>query len=292
MNSYRNVFNLAARASDYLIAGNDEHGLMPVPTAGKRTPIMPYVNRSFYENEFNRMAKQYFLAACKRCGFRTLDVKPENTDISLATRASRVNNAGASLLVTFAYNAFGDGVTFNNASGFEVIYSIYNAQATRSRLLAQNIASALSQGTAQNNRGVKTGNFYMLYAVNCPSNIVEAGFMTNLREARFMLDPDFQKEVGEETCQGVCNYLGVEYVPPARVNRSLIRQGSRGNDVTYAQQKLYSKLYNEVGSIDGVFGSKTAAAVRQFQADNGLVVDGIIGPRTWAVLSSIEGGRG
>ena len=38
--------------SDYLIAGNDEHGLEPMPTIGKRTPYISLVGRSFYENEF------------------------------------------------------------------------------------------------------------------------------------------------------------------------------------------------------------------------------------------------
>ena len=66
--------------SDYLIAGNDEHGLEPLPTVGKRTPYISQVGRSFYENEFNKEAKRYFLEACKRQGFRTLDVKPSNYD--------------------------------------------------------------------------------------------------------------------------------------------------------------------------------------------------------------------
>lgn len=285
------VFMMQTDASQLLIAGNDEHGLLPQPTPGKRTPIMPRVNRSFYENEFNRMAKQYFLEACKRCGFRTLDVKPENTDVSLTTRANRVRNSGASALVTFAYNAVGDGNSFNSTSGFEVLYSRLSPVQAQSRVLAQNIVNFLAQGTQQNNRGIKTDNFYMLYAVPCPSVIVEAGFMTNLREARFMLDPDFQQEVGEECCQGVCAYFGVKYIAPQARVLSTIRQGSRGALVRYAQEKLYSKLYPGVGAIDGVFGSKTAQAVRDFQRENGLVVDGIIGPRTWAVLSSIEGGK-
>ena len=34
--------------SDYLIAGNDEHGLEPMPTIGKRTPYINQVGRSFY----------------------------------------------------------------------------------------------------------------------------------------------------------------------------------------------------------------------------------------------------
>lgn len=38
--------------------------------------------------------------------------------------------------------------------------------------------------------------------------------------------------------------------------------------------------------IDGIYGSQTTANVRQYQAANGLVVDGIVGPATWAHLSS------
>lgn len=61
---------------NFLIAANDEHGVNP-PTAGKRTPIMPYLERSIYENEFNRATKLYFMQACLRNGFRVFDVKPE-----------------------------------------------------------------------------------------------------------------------------------------------------------------------------------------------------------------------
>ena len=85
-----------ANASDYYIGANDEHGLNP-PTAGKRTPVMPYVNRSFYENEFNRKAKYYFILACLRCGFRVYDVKPEIGDVSISTRVARVNSRGLTL---------------------------------------------------------------------------------------------------------------------------------------------------------------------------------------------------
>lgn len=278
-------------ANQYLIAGNDEHGLLPTPTAGKRTPIMPYVNRSFYENEFNQAAKNFFLVACRRCGFRTLDVKPEQTDITLGERVRRVNNANASALVTFAYNAFGDGNTFNSANGFETYYSLYSPVVAQSRSLATNINNQIAT-IGRTNRGVKTTNAYVLYAVRCPSALIEAGFMTNFVEARLMLNPDFQQAIGEKACQGVCIQFGVAYVPaPAREIRTLLRQGSRGNDVKYIQQLLFSKLYNEVGTADGVFGPKTDTAVRQFQRDNGLVVDGIVGPKTLAKLQNYSTGR-
>ena len=38
-------------------------------------------------------------------------------------------------------------------------------------------------------------------------------------------------------------------------------------------------------NVDGVFGSKTEAAVHQFQLDHNLASDGIVGPQTWAALT-------
>ena len=40
--------------------------------------------------------------------------------------------------------------------------------------------------------------------------------------------------------------------------------------------------------IDGDFGKDTLAAVKAFQQDRGLKVDGIVGPKTWAALGTIK----
>lgn len=66
-------------------------------------------------------------------------------------------------------------------------------------------------------------------------------------------------------------------------SRSTIRFGSRGDDVVYLQQRLTAKGYG-VGSIDGIFGYKTLEAVKAYQAENNLSVDGIVGKNTWNSL--------
>ena len=63
----------------------------------------------------------------------------------------------------------------------------------------------------------------------------------------------------------------------------LLRYGSRGDAVKILQEKLNAKGYSS-GNVDGIFGTKTRAAVISFQKANGLGVDGIVGKLTWAKL--------
>ncbi len=63
-----------------------------------------------------------------------------------------------------------------------------------------------------------------------------------------------------------------------------IRIGDRNRDVSSLQAILNQKGFN-VGVADGIFGPRTMAQVRAFQAANGLVVDGIVGPATRAALN-------
>jgi len=50
------------------------------------------------------------------------------------------------------------------------------------------------------------------------------------------------------------------------------------------QQTLYDNGYTQVGNIDGIYGAKTAAAVRAYQTDNQLQIDGIAGNETLSHL--------
>ena len=274
-----------ADANNFLIGANDEHGLNP-PTAGKRTPIISYLGRSFYENEFNREVKYEFILACLRCGFNVFDVKPEIQDISVSTRVVRVNRAGLSLLVTFAYNAFGAGNSFNSAQGIEVYYSPFNIYSTQSRQLAEEVFESVVEFTGRPGRFVGQLSVGVLSNVNCPSVLVEAGFMTNFEEAKLMLNPIFVNNVAEGTCYGVCEFLGVNYVPRQIQNYPTIRRNNRGNFVEILQYLLNQYGYNV--SVDGIFGGNTYRAVLDFQKNNNLTQDGIVGRNTWNALLNLN----
>lgn len=66
------------------------------------------------------------------------------------------------------------------------------------------------------------------------------------------------------------------------------RRGSSGSEVRKIQTKLKQWGYYK-GSVDGVYGSKTEAAVKSFQRKNGLTADGIAGAKTLAAMGISSG---
>jgi len=66
-----------------------------------------------------------------------------------------------------------------------------------------------------------------------------------------------------------------------------LRTGLHGADVRVLQTTLVDLGYS-VGGVDGHFGSRTDAAVRSFQAANGMVVDGIVGRVTKTALAGLS----
>lgn len=74
-------------------------------------------------------------------------------------------------------------------------------------------------------------------------------------------------------------------VTPAPAASGALREGDSGEDVYALQARLFELGYY-VGRIDGRFGAETTAAVRAFQAANGLTTDGIAGTGTQNKLES------
>lgn len=67
----------------------------------------------------------------------------------------------------------------------------------------------------------------------------------------------------------------------------VLRKGSTGDDVIYLQNAL-NYIYGLDLKVDGIFGLQTEATVKRFQKDYNLVVDGIVGDKTWTRLVEVR----
>lgn len=81
---------------------------------------------------------------------------------------------------------------------------------------------------------------------------------------------------------------GAAFAAPASAARPILKVGSRGTSVKGLQQRLTKGGYRP-GAADGIFGSRTRAAVIKLQGDHRLVKDGVVGPKTWAVVLALGG---
>jgi peptidoglycan hydrolase-like protein with peptidoglycan-binding domain len=64
-----------------------------------------------------------------------------------------------------------------------------------------------------------------------------------------------------------------------------LRRGTSGQAVVHLQTRLKELGFDPQG-IDGQFGPRTRAAVLGFQRNQGLLADGVVGPKTWAALGN------
>ena len=76
-------------------------------------------------------------------------------------------------------------------------------------------------------------------------------------------------------------------ISPA-ASHHVIEFGDQGPEVFRLQEML--RLTGHLpGPADGIFGTDTAQALRQFQKSSNISIDAIAGPSTWAALSKSTG---
>ena len=76
-----------------------------------------------------------------------------------------------------------------------------------------------------------------------------------------------------------------DYLAYNRPQMPTLRFGDSGLSIRVLQRLLISNGYNV--RVDGVFGALTETAIKAFQSQRNLSVDGIVGPKTWSQLCSV-----
>lgn len=87
---------------------------------------------------------------------------------------------------------------------------------------------------------------------------------------------------------GLILSIALSGLADAALGDRLLGRGAKGSEVTELQKRLVQLGY-VLGKADGKFGPKTEAAVRRFQKERGLRVDGLAGPQTVKELKLMTG---
>ena len=135
-------------------------------------------------------------------------------------------------------------------------------------------------------------DLYELKNTNAVAFYEEHVFHDNLEDATWF--HTHMNEIAESAAKGLCEYFGIPYIAPAAtpstptMTTAILRKGSTGPEVKSLQKKLLQIGYY-LGSYgaDGNYGDATVTAVRKFQKDNSLAVDGEAGPNTLAAVDKV-----
>ncbi|MGV0025863.1 peptidoglycan-binding domain-containing protein [Phormidesmis priestleyi] len=149
------------------------------------------------------------------------------------------------------------------------------------------LASAAMALLQEGDRGSEVGALQnQLANQGCYSGSVDEIFGSQTREAVIACQRKLGLEadgiVGPATISALSGGMSQNFGPPSSSNGSL-QLGSRGSAVSDLQSRLSAAGYY-TGSIDGVFGPQTEAAVKQFQRERGLVADGVVGFQVYQAL--------
>ena len=212
----------------YKVSIDAGHGMN---TGGKRTPrlkkdlvvdgkVVKKKGQIIHEFEFNIKVAKALRKALKRHGIQVKIVNDETgkIDTPLSTRASRANAFDSDLHVSCHYNAIGSCASFQTRCKGVLVLKTKGCQSKSSKLA--NCVHDAIKGNYDHTYGVGVDvnwsgfTLAILRQTNMPSILIEYGFMDYEAEAMKMLDPKWYNKLAEDTCKGICKYLGVAYKKP------------------------------------------------------------------------------
>lgn len=102
--------------------------------------------------------------------------------------------------------------------------------------------------------------------------------ITAIKNGGYATAPDYVS-----TIMSIINTYNLTKYDGVATSQPTLRKGNRGADVRTLQALLGDKGYTVL--VDGIFGDKTYEAVKAYQAEHGLLVDGIVGKATWKKIN-------
>lgn len=264
-------------------------------TTGRRIPKSLDGNETKEWVLNDRVARYFAEAALLYEGVELLRVDDPmgQREVDLAARCLTANNYDADFCLAIHHNG---GINLGSGGGIEAYSYPGSAKgaAYRDAIYDACIAAGGLRGNRANPK--QEENFQVLRQTNAPAVLVEYGYMDSATDAPVILTDAYARLVAYATMEGIAKVAGLkkQAVQPetikeentVNVTLNVLQKGSEGEQVKALQRMLFAMGYSlgTKNPIDGDFGAKTDTAVRVYQKDNGLTVDGIVGAKTWASL--------
>ena len=217
-------------------------------------------------------------------GYRRTPMNNEDGDKIMKQNVAESNAWGADVHYVSHTNAANGTV-----KGYRPIYFTGSAKGKKlAEIMVKYRKQIYPYSVVLNNRT----DLYELKNTNAVAFYEEHVFHDNLEDATWF--HTHMNEIAESAAKGLCEYFGIPYIAPAAtpstptVTATILRKGSAGPEVKSLQKKLLQIGYY-LGSYgaDGDYGDATVTAVRKFQKDNSLAVDGEAGPNTLAAVNKV-----
>lgn len=187
------------------------HGL---ETPGKKSP-----DGRLKEAAYVREIGSELITRLTDFGFPTHVLVPEQHDVPLATRVSRVNRLvkdnpeNQYFLISLHVNAAGMGKTWTKANGWSVYVS--PKASSYSKELAEILASNAQDQNLKVRReypnlGYWTRSLYILNKTLCPAVLTENLFMDNLEDCNFLLSEEGRNKIVNLHTYSVMDFLRYE----------------------------------------------------------------------------------
>lgn len=119
--------------------------------------------------------------------------------LSLQERVSLINEMKPDLVISLHIN----GNKNESAKGFEIFISKEEEKQKNVKPLAEKLSTTIQNNTSLKNRGINTAPFFILKKSECPSILLEMGFLSNAEDKEVLTS-----EAGQNTmAQSISNFI-------------------------------------------------------------------------------------
>lgn len=154
-----------------------------------------------YEKDLTLDMSKRLAAILKKKGYNVLMVRDSDVFVSLKDRVDFANTNKGDLFVSIHVNS---SVT-PEGNGLETHY-FTDVSYDFAKTVHKEFASAINS----KDRGLFKSKFYVINHTECPSILVETGFISNPDERKALLTPERKQKTAEAVAHGILKYLGKE----------------------------------------------------------------------------------